>query len=789
MQKRYNPKVVEEKIQKFWEKSKIFRFNLKSKKPIYSIDTPPPTVSGLLHIGHVMHYSQFEFVARQKRMMGFNVFFPFGFDNNGLATEILTERTKGIKSEDMTRKQFIKAVNEVTKKGEEDYEKLWKRIGVSCDWSSLYRTIEPRIQRMSQLSFLELYQMGRIYRKEAPTIWCPKCSTAIAQVELEDKELSSSFDDIIFKLEDGMQITIATTRPELLAACVAIFVHPDDKRYKTIIGKKAIVPIFKQKVPILKEKAVDPQKGTGIVMCCTFGDLADIDWFRAHKLPVKKAINEKGIMTKESGRYQGLSIKEAREQIKRDLKNFGLLTKEKKIKHTVNVHERCGTEIEFLVSKQWFIKYLDLKKKFLELGNKINWYPNFMKIRYENWINGLQWDWSISRQRHYGIPFPLWYCKKCGKVILADEKQLPVDPLKDKPKKKCKCGSKDFMPEKDVLDTWATSSLTPLINAHWKEKNNLMKKLFPMNLRPQAHDIITFWAFNTIVKSYFHTKERPFKDIMISGHGLDPHGKKMSKSKGNFVDPWDVLNKYPADAVRFWAASARLGHDLPYQEKDIITGQKLLTKLWNATRLVEKTLKKYKGRKPKKLRTIDKWILSKLMRIVKKASNDFDIFEYSTAKIETEIFFWRDFCDNYLEMVKHRIYKGKDLSAQYTLYTTLLTVLKLFTPIIPHVTEEIYQNIFRRREKDISICVSKWPKVDKKLIDKKAEGIGELAKGIISEIRQTKSSRGDSLNTEYKLVTLLQEQYEKLNKDVIDDIKGTMKIKKIKIGKEYEIVK
>lgn len=779
MQKRYDSKEVEPRILKFWKDNKIFGFDPNSKKPIYSIDTPPPTTSGRLHIGHVMHYSQFEFVARFKRMRGFNVFFPFGFDDNGLATEILTEGERNIKAEEMTRKEFREVVQEVSKEAEGRYREIWEKIGLSCDWSLLYRTIDKRIQRISQLSFLDLYKKGRVYRMECPTLWCPKCHMALAQTELEDKEIDSKYIYINFGLEDGSKILIATTRPELLGSCVAVFVNKEDKKNNRLIGKKAIVPLFEHKVPILEDYRADPEKGTGIVMCCTFGDQTDIEWYKAHKLPLRISINERGIMTNQAGKYEGLSIKEAREKITKDLKEQGYIIKEEPVTHTVNVHERCGTELEFLVSKQWFIKYLDMKKELLEAGDKMKWYPVFMKVRFDNWINGLQWDWCISRQRYFGVPIPTWYCKKCGKVIVAEEDEIPVDPFFDKVKKKCDCGG-ETEPEKDVFDTWHTSSLTPLINAGWSEEDNLMDKIFPMTLRPQAHDIITFWLFNTVVKSLMHENKVPFRDVMISGHGLDPRGKKMSKKKGNVVEPLDVMEKYSADAVRFWAASARLGVDLPFKEKDVVTGQKTLTKLWNASRFASNFISKTK--KPE-LKIIDKWILSKLMNLVKGATKNFDEYEYSLAKHETDVFFWHTFADNYLEMVKHRAYSDDD-SVKWTLYKNILTILKLYSPIIPYVTEEIYQKLFREYEKEVSIHISSWPEYEENLIDKEAEEIGDVAVAIISFLRQYKSSKGLALNAPIEKLTIeCNDELKKKLEKIFDDIKGTMKVKEIGFGK------
>ncbi len=780
----YDFKKSEKKWKSHWENEKIYSFELKSKKKIFSIDTPPPTISGNIHMGHVFSYTHTDIIARYKRMQGYNVFYPFGFDNNGLPTERLVEKEKNVRANKMPREKFNKLCLQVSKQYENKFKDFWGTLGLSVDWNLLYSTIEPRVQKISQYSFIELYKKNREYRKEAPTIWCPECQTAIAQVELEDKELSSTFNDILFEVE-GKHITIATTRPELLPSCVAVFVHPDDERHQYLIGKKAKVPLFNQKVPILSSDKVDPEKGTGIVMCCTFGDVVDIEWWYANNLPLKISIEVDGTMSQLAQKYQGLPIKEAREEIIKDLEENHLLTGKKHITHAVNVHERCGTEIEFLITKQWFIKYLDLKPKFLELGNQLNWHPKHMKVRYDNWIKGLQWDWLISRQRYFGIPFPVWYCKKCGEIMLAEEKQLPVDPLKDKPLKQCKCGSKDFIPEKDIMDTWATSALTPYINSGWKENNPKFKKLFPMNLRPQAHDIITFWLFNAVVKSYLHNKNLPWKDVMISGHGLDPSGKKMSKSKGNLIDPMVLIEKYPADAIRFWAAGSKLGDDLPYQEKDVHTGQKTITKLWNAAQFSIMHLKNYKP-KTIKLEAFDQWILSRLNQIVKVSTEELEKYEYSKVKLEVENFFWNVFADYYLEIIKDRLYnpdkrsKQAKESAQYALYVTFTTILKLFAPIMPFITEEIYRTHFGKT----SIHVSDWPIADSKKINKKIEIAGDRAIQIISEVRKFKSKNNKSLKTEISLT--LENTDENLLKPFLEDLKAVTFAKEIKFGK-FEI--
>lgn len=561
--KYYNPSETEAKWLKFWEKEGIYKFlpngrqaTPKNKGDVFSIDTPPPYVSGRMHIGHSYSYSHEDFMARFFRMKGYNVFYPFGTDDNGLPTERFVEKQAGVVANRMNRSKFIKLCIETLKKISPEFIKDWKNLGMSCDFSKTYSTIDDHSRKISQLFFVDLYRKNRVYRKEAPVIWCPHCQTALAQADLEDKEQETFFNDLRFRVKGKKDLIISTTRPELLSSCVAVFVHPRDLRYKNYIGQKAQVPIFGNRVEILTDKKVDMKKGSGAVMCCTFGDKTDVEWFKEYKLPLAISLDKEGKLTEQAKKYAGLAINQARAKIIEDLKKKKILVSQKKIAHTVNVHERCKTEVEILNSTQWYIKILDQKKKFLELGEKIKWHPQFMQSRYENWVKNLGWDWAISRQRFFGVPFPVWYCKQCGEVKLADEKDLPVDPMSDKPKGKCeKCKGSMFTPERDILDTWATSSLTPQLALQLFYDEKKSQEMIPMSLRPQAHDIISTWLFYTVVRSQYHFDDIPWKNVAISGHVLDEEGRKMSKSLGNVVAPQTILEKYGADALRFWAAA------------------------------------------------------------------------------------------------------------------------------------------------------------------------------------------------------------------------------------------
>ena len=785
---RYDPQEAEPRLQKFWEEKSIYKFDEQDKtKKIFSIDTPPPYASaGHLHVGHGMHYSQFEFVARFKRMRGNNVFFPMGFDDNGLPTERFVENKHNINKSKITRADFIKLCLEETKKTGKVYHDLFTQLGFSIDWNLLYHTIGDRARRVSQKSFIDLFEKGRLERTDSPTAWCTRCQTTLSQADLENVNLNSHFSDIAFK-SGNRKLVISTTRPELLPACVGLFFHPEDERYQELEGKTATVPLFNYEVLILKDENVQKDKGTGLMMVCTFGDKEDVEKWHKYKLPLRVVFTEDGRLNNLASKYEGRNIKEAREQILNDLRKSGDLINQKDISHAVNVHERCGAEIEFLKKQQWSIKVLDKKNELIQIAQKVNWYPEHMKVRYEHWVKNLQWNWGISRQRYYGVPFPVWYCKDCSATLLASEKDLPVDPREQAYSGKCtKCNSKNIEPEMDVMDTWMTSSVSPEINSDWgsdKERQDFL----PMSLRPQAHDIIRTWAFYTIVKSYYHHNDIPWTDIMISGHGQDPHGQKMSKSKGNFIIAQDVIKKFSADAFRFWAASVKLGDDLPYQEKDVLTGHKFVNKLWNASKFSLLHLKDFRPALTEITETFDKWLISKAQKLIKEVTESFEEYEYSKAKSGVEKFFWQSFCDQYLEIVKDRLYnpnvRGQDSrkSAQQALYTTLLNVLKMIAPITPHITEEIYQLYFAGKEGSRSIHLSSWPEFSPELVDEQAELAGDLGVDIIGVVRKFKSEQQLSLKEELSQLILISEEegFQEMIKSIELDLKSVLKVKEI----------
>lgn len=781
--KTYNQKEIEEKWQKYWEKIKIYKFDPNSKKPIYSIDTPPPYASaGHLHVGHGLHYTQFEIVARIRRLLGYNVYFPPGFDDNGLPTEKYVEETLEINKSKTNRAEFRKLCLKESQKVEKDYaDRVFKTLGHSYDWDLLYTTISKEAQRVTQTVFLKLVKQKDCYRKEEPVIWCPYHETALAQAEVEDLERTTKLNYVEFDIANSnKRVTIATTRPEFLPACVGIFVHPKDKRYKDLVGKELVVPLFNHKVKIMTDEKVDQEFGTGIVMICTFGDNTDIEWWKKYKLELKSILNPNGTLNNLCGKYEGLKIKEAKEKIISGLEQDGRLKKQEQLQQTVGSCWRCNNPVEYIVTKQWFIKTLPYKKDLIKRSKEIKWYPEFMRTRFVNWTENLGWDWIISRQRYYGVPIPVWYCESCNEIILPKENELPIDPIETK--KKCPKCNKDAIPEKDVFDTWMTSSNTPEVASRWLEKPALYKKIIPMSLRPQAHDIIRTWAFYTILKSHLLFKRIPWKDIMIGTYVLDPKGKGMSKSKGNAVWVDELIKEYSVDAFRYWVGTASLGSDLPFKEQELIAGKKFLTKLWNSSRFVFMNLKDYNNKKPKEFDAIDKWLLIKLSKMnetVKKLYLDYNI---AGAKREIESFFWHTFCDNYLEIAKDRLYndkrtKAEKQSAQYTLYHSLLSILKLMSPITPFITEEIYQTYYKKSEKDKSIHTSKWPETIS-IKDKTSEKLGDEFINILTKVRKFKADNKLSLKAEIKL----RIKDLKILKPAIEDLKAVTKAIEIEEG-------
>lgn len=797
LDKKYDSLVKEEKWLNYWKKNKIYEFK-PDYREVYSIDTPPPTVNGKIHIGHIFSYSQAEMIARYKRLRGYNVFYPFGFDDNGLPSERLVEKEQKKKAHEIGRESFSKLCYETTNKYEEEFQDLFSKLGVSTDWSMCYKTVSSSTIKISQNSFLDLIEKGHCYHKESPALWCNECLTSIAQAELETKTIKTTFNYVNFKtVEDNEIFTIATTRPELLPAIVCVFVNPDDDKNNHLIGKTAHIPVIDVNVPIIGDEKVAIDKGTGIVMCCTFGDQTDIEWWKKYNLPLKYIFTDDGRIMDSVPNYGGLKIKEARKQIVDDLQVGGYIVKIEELEHEVQTHERCGSEVEYTVMKQWFIDIMSHKEDFLRIGNEINWYPTHMHNRYEEWVNNVAWDWCISRQRYFGVPFPVWYCKECGEPIFASKEQLPVNPLTDTPSiEKChKCGCKEFIPESDVMDTWATSSVTPLINMKYGEKDNYESILKPMSLRSNASEIIRTWDFYTIVKSYYHFGIKPWDNVMISGFVMTNKGEKISKSKGNSkVEPLDLIKQFSADVVRYWAASGRLGTDITFSEETLLRGKKLVNKIWNVSKFVQMHLEDYQDKAFDDFEYIDKWILGNFIDMEKEYLKYLDNYEIGLALNILEKFFW-NFCDNYIEIVKHRLYRPEEFgekarySGQKTIYILLYKLLQDFSIFFPFITEEIYQDIYHDMKSiHITEIKSLNYSFDEEIVN------GNLMCEIISMVRGKKSSSNLSLKTIVKKLEIdcspnLKKAIEEANKDfkatlfinelVINSIKDGYKINEI----------
>ena len=617
----------EARLKKFWADNQIYRVEDQAGSPIYSVDTPPPYVSAdHLHAGHILSYSQAEFIVRYKRMKGYNVLYPMGFDDNGLPTERYVEKKYNIDKSKITRHEFVKLCLEETKIGSQNYKRLWTDLGISVDWSKTYSTIDPLCQRFSQWSFIELYKKGKAYRKTEPMLWCPFCQTALAQADLEDKEVTS------------LQ---------------------------------------------------------------------------------------------------------------------GHLLKQEPVKH---VHERCGTIVELIPTTQWFIEVLPIKDKLIALGRELNWYPTHMRNMYEDWVNGLKWDWCISRQRYYGVPFPIWFCKECGEIIPADTKNLPIDPTEDCPSiAACPaCGGREFIPDNDVMDTWATSSCTPFTIPELIENIDLRKEIFPISLRPQAFEIIRTWIFYSMVKAYYHFGTIPFTNVMISGHGLDEHGRKISKRLGNYIEPEKLLAEYSADAIRYWATGATLGSNHRFNLEDVKKGKHTVNKLWNAAKFCFTYIEHFtpEAGVEYNLELEDKWILHELNNAIRACSDAFERYEYAEVRTVLGEFFWGTFCDYYLETIKHR---ATEDSAKFTMFVCLFNTLKLYAPIMPFITEELYQLLYKKHEGIISIHKTQWPEWNSNWIMDEQEY--EQMKHLLEEIdaiRKEKKEKGlrykDVLDT-YRLRT------------------------------------
>jgi valyl-tRNA synthetase len=783
----------EGKWQRKWEEWGIYQFDRGDKeKPTFSIDTPPPYPSGEFHMGNVLNWTYFDMIARYKRMQGFNVYFPQGWDCHGLQIERRAEKEFNIQKSEISTEEFIDLCKTFVDKYISIMKSAIKRLGCSTDWTTEYKTMNPDYWRRTQLSFIKLYKKGYIYQGTHPVNWCPSCETAIADAEVNYEVCQGTLHHVKFHLNDDTYLVIATTRPELIPACVTVAVNPKDERYSEYIGRSIRVPTTSRVVKIVADSMVDPEYGTGVVMICTYGDKADVKTVAKYQLQNIAAIRENGRMSRNAGKYEDLTIQEAKKAIVNDLEQEGILVKTEVIQQEVGLCDRCETPIEVLETKQWFMKNRQLTKLVEKTAKSLTWFPDYMKTRLIDWAESLDWDWVISRQRVFGTPIPIWYCKECGETLLAEESWPPIDPKRENPRiERCpKCKHKSFKPEMDVFDTWMDSSISCAVHAGWPDASERdWRRLYPADLHPSGTDIIRTWAYYLMVRHLALFGETPYKACLINGMVLGSDGRKMSKSLGNYIATPEVFDKYGADTSRQWAAGGgNTGSDIPFRWPDVEYAWRFLIKMWNASRFASLLLKDYKPEESPELTLLDKWLLAKMDKTTLKVTKAMEKGQFNTALDEIRNFAWRDLCDNYIEAAKHRLYNAdiygeeKRKAAQHALYTALYRFLQLFAPVAPHITEEIYQTMFAEDMGYRSLHVTPWPDVGADY-DQEALEKGDLLVAVISEIRREKSRKRMPLNAPIKELTVHatnQVDAETLS-EASEHITGTCKIEEITI--------
>jgi valyl-tRNA synthetase len=735
---------VEGRWQRTWRDEENY-FDPASPKPGYVIDTPPPYPTGNFHIGNALNWCYIDFIARYKRMRGYNVMFPQGWDCHGLPTEVKVEETYHITKNDVSRDEFRRMCRELTGKNIALMRSTMRRLGFSTDWSHEYITMLPEYYTKTQRSFLQMFHRGYIYQSEHPVNFCTRCETAIAYAEVTYEDRKTTLHHFDF---DGVEI--ATTRPELLAACVAVAVHPGDERFRSLEGRKLRVPFFGHQVPVIRDEAVDPTFGTGAVMICTFGDKQDVHWWKQHGLPLRKAIDRQGRMTGIAGGYGGKRVEEARAAIVGDMEKAGILKGQRQLEQRVGTCWRCKTPIEILSGRQWFVRVKP--DEILKAAREISWIPEHMLIRLENWVTQMEWDWCISRQRIFATPIPAWSCRKCHAIILPDEEDLPVDPTQQQPKRPCpSCGSHDAVGEEDVLDTWMDSSISVLHVTGWDGTG--APPLFPAQLRPQGHDIIRTWACYTILRSVALTGQKPWDDILVNGMVLGEDGFKMSKSRGNIIAPEEILAKYGADAFRQWGAGgAATGSDIMFNWNDVVAASRFQTKLWNIARFALLQLDDAARSEATPVTALaDRWLLSRLSDTVAEVTQAMEEYQFDRALRAIREFAWNVLADEYIELVKGRLYaKGGDRAgAGRALAIALDTLCRLLAPFLPHFSEEVYRHL----APDAG-SVHRQPWADFSFSDPEATRDGGRLVRLASELRRYKHEQGLALNAPFGSVTV-----------------------------------
>ena len=782
----YDWRKVEPKWQNWWKEQRIYEFDQSEEAAsrAYLIDNPPRYASGALHVGHAVHYAHIDMAARYRRMLGYNVMFPLCFDTNGIPIEERVERKLGVTRLDVDRQEFIEKCREFASQNIQEMTRQFTILGCSMDPSVYYQTDAPYYRRVTQISFLEMYKRGLVYKGTFPVNWCPRCLTALADAEIEYRDRESRYNNVVFRVQEtGEEVVVATTRPELLCTCQMVAIHPSDPRADHLVGKHMITPLYGRVVPVVADEAVDPEKGTGIVMICSIGDKEDLHWILKYKLKFEMAIDQQGRMTERAGKYKGLKVEEARKAIVEDLRKAGLLRGQTPTIQSVGVCWRCKTTVEFLQMPQWFLKSVEFKDDVLERAGELNWYPPSMRQRLEDWVNSLEWDWVISRQRYFGTPIPVWECEKCGEVVPAKEEQCYVDPTVDPPPVDAcpKCGGR-LKGCEDVFDTWMDSSISPAYIAFWKRDDEKFKRYFPTGLRPQAHDIIRTWAYYSLLRCHLLFGQRPWNDIMIDGFILSPDGTPMHASLGNVIDPLETLEEYGADVMRYLSALCALGQDNNFRPQDLVRGRRFVEKFWNVQQFISRVVPRKRAslleERPANL--LDRWILHRLGRVVESVRRCYDTFDFAPALRDIQFFVWHEFADHYLELVKARAYSGRDADVYRTLTTVGLAITKLLAPILPHVTEEVYQNLYRDVDGAKSVHLSAFPAAPDE--DPEADRIGELAKEVTSAIRRWKSGRGLALNSPLKSVQVITREDGLAS--VAEDMRSTVSAEEFSVVRE-----